>query len=167
MGMKYQTIVNGETFDIEINEDGRILINDEERMIDFRELRKGELYSILLDHLSFEGVVEERNDLYHVLLDGDLYEVEVTDERSRRLAGAFMAFGDAGGEISIRAPMPGLIVRISVEEGQAVQKGETVVILESMKMENELKSPREGTIHRINVAVGESVEQNKALVTIA
>jgi biotin carboxyl carrier protein len=165
--MKYQTIVNGETFEIEINEDGRILVNGEERAIDFRELREGELYSILLDHLSFEGVVEERDDIYHVLLGGDLYEVDVTDERSRRLAGAFMAFGDAGGEVSIRSPMPGLIVRVPVEEGQQVQKGDTLVILESMKMENELKSPRDGVVHRINVATGDSVEQNRVLVTIA
>lgn len=165
--MKYQTIVNGQTFDIEINEDGRILVNGEERAIDFREMRTGELYSVLLDHQSFEAVVEERDDLYHVLMSGDLYEVKVTDERSRRLASAFMSFGDAGGEASIRAPMPGLIVRVPVAEGQAVAKGETVIILESMKMENELKSPRDGTIHHLYVAPGDSVEQNKVLVTIA
>jgi biotin carboxyl carrier protein len=100
-------------------------------------------------------------------MDGDLYEVEVTDERSRRLANAFMAFGDTGGEVSIRAPMPGLIVRVAVEEGQAVSKGETLMILESMKMENELKSPRDGTIHRILVSAGENVEQNKVLVTVS
>ena len=165
--MKYQTIVNGETFDIDINEDGRILVNGEARAVDFRVLRRGELYSMLLDHLSFEAVVEERDEIYHVLMDGDLYEVEVTDERSRRLASAFMAFGDTGGEVSIRAPMPGLIVRITVGEGQTVSKGETLMILESMKMENELKSPRDGTIHRLLVSVGENVEQNKILVTVS
>jgi len=130
------------------------------------DARRGEMYSLLLDHLSFEAVVEERDDLYHVLMAGDLYEVEVTDERSRRLASAFMAFGDSGGEISIRAPMPGLIGRVPVVEGQAVSKGETLVILESMKMENELKSPRDGIVHRVCVAAGENVEQNKVLVTI-
>ncbi|MBN2305110.1 MAG: biotin/lipoyl-binding protein [Anaerolineae bacterium] len=165
--MKYQTIVNGQTFDVEINEDGRILVNGEERAVDFRELRQGELYSMLLDHRSFEAVVDEHDDLYTVQMGGDLYEVKVTDERSRRLESAFMAFGDTGGEISIRAPMPGRIVRIPVEEGQAVTKGETVVILESMKMENELKSPRDGTVHRVSVTAGDSVEQNKVLVTIA
>jgi biotin carboxyl carrier protein len=165
--MKYQTIVNGEMFDIDINEDGRILVNGEARAVDFRVLRRGELYSMLLDHLSFEAVVEERDDIYHVLMGGDLYEVEVTDERSRRLASAFMAFGDTGGEVSIRAPMPGLIVRIAVTEGQAVSKGETLMILESMKMENELKSPRDGTIHHLLVSAGENVEQNKVLVTVS
>jgi biotin carboxyl carrier protein len=78
-----------------------------------------------------------------------------------------MAFGDTGGEVSIRPPMPGLIVRVPVVEGQTVSKGETLMILESMKMENELKSPRDGTVHRIYVSAGENVEQNKVLVTIA
>ena len=165
--MKYQTIVNGQTFEIEINEDGRILVNGEARAIDFRVLREGELYSLLLDHDSFEAVVEEREDGYHVLMTGDLYEVQVTDERSRRLASAFMAFGDTAGEVVIRAPMPGMIVRVPVVEGQAVAKGETLVILESMKMENELKAPRDGTIRHVNVKAGDSVEQNKVLMTIA
>ena len=165
--MKYQTIVNGQTFEIEINEDGRILVNGEERAIDFRVLREGELYSLLLDHDSFEAVVEEREDGYHVLMTGDLYEVQVTDERSRRLASAFMAFGDTAGEVMIRAPMPGMIVRVPVVEGQTVAKGETLVILESMKMENELKAPRDGTVHRISVRPGDNVEQNKVLVTLS
>jgi biotin carboxyl carrier protein len=165
--MKYQTIVNGETFDLEINEDGRILVNGEERVVDFRVLREGELYSMLLDHRSFEAVVDERDELYHVLLAGDMFEVKVTDERSRRLESAFLAFGDVSGEVQIAAPMPGMIVSIPVTEGQEVNKGDTVVVLESMKMENELKSPRDGTIHRIRVAAGDSVEQNKVLVTIA
>jgi biotin carboxyl carrier protein len=165
--MKYQTIVNDQTFDIDINEDGRILVNGEERAIDFRVLRQGELYSLLVDHLSFEAVVEERDDIYHVSMAGDLYEVKVTDERSRRLASAFMAFGETSGEVQIRAPMPGLIVRIPVVEGQAVEKDETIAILESMKMENELKTPRAGIVHRVNASAGESVEQNKVLVTIA
>ncbi|NLF74208.1 MAG: biotin/lipoyl-binding protein [Chloroflexi bacterium] len=165
--MRYQTIINDETFDIDINEDGRIFVNGEERAIDFRVLRQGEMYSLLLDHLSFEAVVEERNDLYHVMIAGSLYEVQVTDERSRRLASAFMAFGDSGGELSIRSPMPGLIVRVPVQPGQTVAKGDTIVVLESMKMENELKAPRDGTVHMIHVTAGDNVEQNKVLVTIS
>lgn len=165
--MKYQATVNGRTFEVEIKEDGRVLIDNELRSIDFCELREGELYSLLVDHLSYEAVVEERDDLYHVLMAGDLYEVKVTDERSRRLASAFMAFGDVSGEAVIRAPMPGLIVRVPVVEGQTVAKGDTVILLESMKMENELKAPRDGTIHRVSVRAGDSVEQNKVLITIA
>lgn len=164
--MKYQATVNGRTFEIEINADGRILVDGEPRAIDFRELREGELYSLLVDHLSYEAVVEERDDQYHVLMAGDLYEVQVTDERSRRLASAFMALGDLSGEVAIRAPMPGLIVRVPVREGEAVAKGDTLVLLESMKMENELKAPRDGTIRHVSVNAGDSVEQNKLLLTL-
>jgi len=77
--------------------------------------------------------------------------------------------GDAaseGGEISVNAPMPGLIVAVTVEEGHEVTRGQTVVILESMKMQNELKAPRDGVVQRISVKSGETVEQNKILITL-
>jgi len=63
--------------------------------------------------------------------------------------------------------MPGLIVRVPVQPGQTVAKGDTIVVLESMKMENELKAPRDGTVHMIHVTAGDNVEQNKVLVTIS
>ena len=70
------------------------------------------------------------------------------------------------GEYHLRAPMPGLVVAIPVAEGQAVKKGEVILILESMKMQNELKSPRDGTIGRIRVRPGESVEQKQTLLSV-
>ncbi|MCS6937600.1 MAG: acetyl-CoA carboxylase biotin carboxyl carrier protein subunit, partial [Candidatus Bipolaricaulota bacterium] len=71
------------------------------------------------------------------------------------------------GEFSLRAPMPGLIVAVPVVEGQTVKKGDNLVILESMKMQNELKSPRAGTVTRVNVRAGQSVEQNQVMVTLS
>jgi biotin carboxyl carrier protein len=62
--------------------------------------------------------------------------------------------------------MPGTIVKVPVEPGQEVKKGQTLVILESMKMENELKAPRDGVVGRVEVKAGQSVEQNKVLVTV-
>jgi len=62
--------------------------------------------------------------------------------------------------------MPGLIVAVRVEMGQAVKAGDTVVILESMKMQNELKAARDGTVTNLNVQPGQTVEQNKVLMTI-
>ena len=62
--------------------------------------------------------------------------------------------------------MPGLVVATPVEVGQEVELGDNVVILESMKMENELKAPRAGRVERINVKPGDSVEQNQTLVVI-
>ena len=95
-----------------------------------------------------------------------MYEVNITDERAQRLARATGGFASDSGEISIRSPMPGLIVAVPVQENDEVTKGQTIIILESMKMENELKAPRDGVINRISVNVGDSVEQNKLLITI-
>jgi biotin carboxyl carrier protein len=63
--------------------------------------------------------------------------------------------------------MPGLIVAIPVEEGQEVKKGQVLVILESMKMQNELKSPREGTVTRLRVKAGDRVEQKATLLSVS
>jgi biotin carboxyl carrier protein len=62
--------------------------------------------------------------------------------------------------------MPGLIVTILVEEGQAIKRGQVLLILESMKMQNELKSPRDGTIGRVRVKAGETVEQKQTLLSV-
>jgi biotin carboxyl carrier protein len=63
--------------------------------------------------------------------------------------------------------MPGLIVAIPVEEGQEIQSGDDLIILESMKMQNELKAPRDGTVNRIRVSAGDNVDQNQVLMTLS
>ena len=70
------------------------------------------------------------------------------------------------GEFHLKAPMPGMVVAIPVEEGQEIQQGQVLLILESMKMQNELKAPRAGTIGRIRVKPGESVEQRQTLLSV-
>jgi biotin carboxyl carrier protein len=62
--------------------------------------------------------------------------------------------------------MPGLVVTILVEEGQSIKKGQVLLILESMKMQNELKSPRDGVIGRVRVKAGETVEQKQTLLSV-
>ena len=88
------------------------------------------------------------------------------DEREKRLRVAAGGGASEGGEYLMKAPMPGLVVAISIEEGQDVEKGQVLVILESMKMQNELKAPRAGKIGRIRVKAGESVEQKQTLLSI-
>ena len=70
------------------------------------------------------------------------------------------------GEFILKAPMPGLVVAVPVGEGQEVKKGQVILILESMKMQNELKAPRDGVIQRIKVKAGESVEQKQTLLSV-
>ncbi len=163
--MKYVTIVNNKTFEIEINQNGRVTVNGEDHSVDFQALQP-HLYSLLIDHLSFEALVEERDNTINVMLIGDLYEVSVVDERERRLAAASSGFQADSGEIVIRSPMPGLIVAVQVAEGQEVKAGESLVVLESMQMENQIQAPRGGTVSHLDIKVGERVEQNRLLLTL-
>jgi biotin carboxyl carrier protein len=98
---------------------------------------------------------------------GDLYAVRVSDERAQRLSAAAGSLVPESGEVPIRAPMPGLVVAVPVEVGQEVEAGDILVILESMKMENELKAPRTAVVERVHVQARDRVEQNQTLVVIA
>jgi biotin carboxyl carrier protein len=75
--------------------------------------------------------------------------------------------GIAAGEIVIRAPMPGVVIEVPVKPGQEVAKGDIVLILESMKMQNEFKAPRPGKVHTVRVAPGDKVDQNMVMITLA
>ena len=163
--MKYVTTINNKTFEIEIQRDGSLLVNGEEREVDFIAMGPS-LYSILMDHQSHELVIEERDGDVEVLLRGKLYVGEVLDERAQLMAARTGGLIRETGEMSIKAPMPGLVVAVPVEAGAMVQAGQTVVILELMKMQNELKSPRDGIVNQVYVEAGQSVEQNKILMTI-
>ncbi len=98
---------------------------------------------------------------------GERVEVEVQDDRSKQIEAltgqARKAF--AGGVV--KAPMPGLVVRVDVTEGQAVEVGEGLVVVEAMKMENELRATHDGIVEHVHVKAGDRVEKGAALVTLA
>ena len=76
------------------------------------------------------------------------------------------AASGAAGSVKVAAPMPGKILAITANNGQAVKKGEVIMILEAMKMENEITAPEDGTVASINVGVGDSVESGDTLATL-
>jgi biotin carboxyl carrier protein len=162
--MKYIATVRDRQYVIEINREGRIVFEGETRAVDFKVLDDGALYSLLIDQESYEALVERRRGDYYVLMHGDLYSVHVADEREQRLARA--TFVPPSGDLSITAPMPGLIVEVPVREGQEVDEGDNLVVLESMKMGNELKAPRDGVVKHVHVKAGDSVDQDQTLVVL-
>jgi acetyl/propionyl-CoA carboxylase alpha subunit len=166
--MKYATTLNGKTYIIEINDDRRVIVDGVEYAVDFESVSGQPVYTLLLDGRSYEAYVYEGQDIgaWEVLLRGDLYAVLVEDEREKRLRAAAGSAVAASGDFSLRAPMPGLVVEVPVAEGQAVSAGDILVVLESMKMQNELKSPRAGVIARVRVRAGETVEQGQVMVTL-
>lgn len=162
--MKYITIINKKQFEIEILSDGRLLVNGVQHEVDFLELRNS-LFSVIKDNRSLEIVIDETNpDQYEIMLGGRLYEGQVLDERAMLMINRKGGIKLNSGEVN--SPMPGLIVEVRVNVGDSVAEGQTVVILESMKMQNELKAPRTGTVSQIAVNKGQTVEKGALLVVI-
>ena len=164
--MKYITTVDNQEFAIEIVDEHHIRVGDRLMQVDFESVSGQPVFSLILDGRSYESFVYQGEEDWDVLLRGRQYQVKVEDEREKRLKAAAGGGVAEGGEYHLKAPMPGLVVAILVEEGQPVKKGQVMLILESMKMQNELKSPRDGVIGRIRVKAGESVEQKQAMLSV-
>jgi acetyl/propionyl-CoA carboxylase alpha subunit len=99
-------------------------------------------------------------------LGGDRWEADVVDERTRHIRSLTAGADAARGPATLRAPMPGLVVRVLVEPGMEVAGGSGVVVLEAMKMENELKAPAAGVVGAVLVKAGEPVEKGQPLVEL-
>ena len=164
--MRYIATVENKEFLVEIVDDRHVSVNGKLYGVDFESVSGQPVFSLIVDGRSHESYVYQGDDNWQVLLRGRLYPVMVEDEREKRLRAAAGGGVAETGEFLLRAPMPGLVVTIPVEEGQAVKKGQVLLILESMKMQNELKSPRDGTVGRIKVKAGESVEQKQTLLSV-
>jgi biotin carboxyl carrier protein len=164
--MKYITVVGDKQFLVEIIDDRHVSVDGKIYEVDFESVSGQPVYSLIVDGKSHESYVAQVDDIWQVLLRGRLYPVSVEDEREKRLRAAAGGGVAETGEFHLKAPMPGLVVTIPVAEGQEVKNGQVLLILESMKMQNELKSPRDGKVNRIKVKAGESVEQRQTLLSV-
>jgi len=164
--MKYITTVEDEQYLVEIIDEKHVSVDGKIYNVDFESVSGQPVFSLIVDGKSHEAYVQEGDENWQVLMRGRLYPVKVEDEREKRLRAAAGGGVAETGEFHLKAPMPGLVIAIPVVEGQEVKKGQVLLILESMKMQNELKSPRDGKISRIKVKPGESVEQKQALLSV-
>jgi biotin carboxyl carrier protein len=164
--MKYIATVEEKEYIVEIVDEHHVTVNDKTYKVDFESVSGQPVYSLIADGKSHEAYVAAGEDTWQVLLRGHLFPVRVEDEREKRLRSAAGGGVAETGEFLLKAPMPGLVITVPVEEGQPVKKGQVLIILESMKMQNELKSPRDGTVLRIKTKAGESVEQKQTLLSL-
>jgi biotin carboxyl carrier protein len=164
--MKYITTVEDKQYLVEVIDEKHVSVDGKVYNVDFESVSGQPVFSLIVDGKSHEAYVQEGDDNWQVLMRGRLYPVKVEDEREKRLRAAAGGGVAETGEFHLKAPMPGLVITVPVTEGQAVKKGQVLLILESMKMQNELKSPRDGKINRIRVKPGESVEQRQALLSV-
>ena len=103
---------------------------------------------------------------YSLWVDGWRYDVEALDERRRAIRDLTAAAAGASGPAPLVAPMPGLVVRVNVAEGDTVAAGQGLVVMEAMKMENELRAPAAGTVTRVLATPGSAVEKGAVLVEL-
>ena len=164
--MNYVTTVGDQEYIVEVLDKRHISVNGKVMEVDFESISGQPVYSLLIDGKSFEAYVRPAEEEWEVLLLGRQYPVRVEDAREKRLRAAAGGAAAGSGDFQLKAPMPGLVVAIPVEENRAVEKGQVLLILESMKMQNELRSPRAGKVGRIRVKAGESVEQRQVLLTV-
>ncbi len=164
--MKYIAEIDGKEYEIEILDENHIRLGDQILAIDFSQVSGQPVYSLIVEGQSFEAYLYHDEGEWEVLMAGHQYRVRVEDEREKRLR---LATGSASGQVGpylLKAPMPGLVVSVPVQAGQEVKKGDVLLILESMKMQNELKSPRDGVVSDIRVQPGDNVEQRQTLLSV-
>jgi biotin carboxyl carrier protein len=165
--MKYIATIDDHQFVIDVNREGEVSVNDVVHTADMQTIGGSRLYSLIVDGRSYDIFIDEQDERYLLVMQEGIFEVKVEDERTRRLAGLQRAPMAPAGEILIKAPMPGVVVDVPVEVGQVVEAGDRVVVLESMKMQNEFRTPRGGTVRTARVKPGDRVDQNQILLTIA
>lgn len=164
--MKYIATIDDKTYEIEINSEREIALNGKPFSVDFLPIDGPPIISLLLEGQSYEAHVNPTDVGWEVFLLGQRYLVAVEDERQRQLREVSSAQVVRRETFHLKAPMPGLIVAIPIEEGEQVKRGSNLVVLESMKMQNELKAPRDGEVTVIRVKPGDNVDQEQVLVVL-
>ncbi len=124
------------------------------------------LYSLIANARSYQLYVEKHGDHYRVVVWQHRYEVKVHTEREWRLMKVAPKQVTHSGSLVVNAPMPGLVKAVLAEAGADVNAGTRLVVLEAMKMENEITAPRAGRVGQVHVQAGEVVEAGKPLVTL-
>jgi len=165
--MNYVATVGEQSFVVDVSgTDGqyRITIGEEAWEVDARLTAQG-IYSLLVDGVSYVADVVDRDGACVVDVGGELYEITV-EEQTRHIIRT--RGGAAGGSRSrtLTAPLPGKISRVAVRPGDAVAAGDTLLVIEAMKMENEFKAGAAGTVAEVRVQPGQAVNAGDVLIVM-
>lgn len=160
----YRAVTGNQSFDISFDEE-QVTIDGEEKPYSFEILRDGYV-SLVVDGQSIPVSVEPAGDgRVRVTIAGQRTEVTVKDERDL-LVDEFGLGADAAAGGEVRAPMPGLVLDVLVEEGEEVEAEQGLLVLEAMKMENELKAPSGGIVGTIHAKHEAAVDKDELLIEI-
>jgi biotin carboxyl carrier protein len=164
--MKYFITLAGRTHEVVID-GGGIAVDGVAYQVHLERVPGTPLCHLLLGDSSYGfAVVAGTGGVWTLLHRGEQVEIEVLDERTRHIRTMIGAGKTHQASGAIKAPMPGLVVRLLVEPGETVKPGQSLVVLEAMKMENELKAPGAGTVAAVTVKPGQAVEKGQPLVLL-
>jgi pyruvate carboxylase subunit B len=166
--MKYVVQVNDQRHSVSIEADGLQFENEPMARGELSDIQGSPVRMVKLGTHVYRVVAEKRQGRgkYTLWVDGYRFEVEALDERTRAIRDLSAANAAPTGPAPIIAPMPGLIVRVNVSVGDKVEAGQGIVVMEAMKMENELRATAPGTVQTIEVAAGTAVEKGALLVSL-
>jgi biotin carboxyl carrier protein len=162
--MKYYVTIQGRTHEVELAGD-TVKLDGETLEKDLSGIPGTSVHSLILDGRSWR--VRGRrldSERWGIALGGRRLEAEVVDERTRAIREMTGAGSGPAGPAPVRAPMPGLVVKVEVAPGDRVREGQGVVIVEAMKMENELRAETDAIVSAVHVTPGQTVERNQVLV---
>ncbi|HXR10104.1 MAG TPA: biotin/lipoyl-containing protein [Candidatus Acidoferrales bacterium] len=167
--MKYEIVINGARRNVEFtpqaNGASPVSFTVDGRLVEAGAIRISRgAYSILLGGRSLEVTAEETTGGLLVRANGREFQVEIFDPRSwRRRRGAGI---ELEGRQQLVAPMPGKIVRVLVAAGQQVSSGQGLLVIEAMKMQNEIRSPKSGTVEKV-AREGQTVNAGEVLAIVS
>ncbi|HKT59394.1 MAG TPA: biotin/lipoyl-containing protein [Gemmatimonadales bacterium] len=162
--MKYIVTVAGREIEVDVDGD-EVTVAGQRHAATLSSAPGTPVRQLLLDGRAEALAVDGAgNGQWGITLGGERWEAEVLDERTRHIRSLTGAGNQARGPAALKAPMPGLVVRVQVEAGATVAVGSGVVVLEAMKMENELRAASAATVRTVRVKPGEAVEKGQVLV---
>lgn len=164
--MTYDIVIDGKVhrLKLERRDNSWLCVLDDREIVVDAILSRRNVISLLIDGKAWEVKREQTATDLHIWVRGARYEAEVRDPRSlrSRRAGA----ESAAGPRKVTAPMPGRIVRVLVGEKQEVEQGQGLLVVEAMKMQNELKSPKKGTVQKLLATSGTAVNAGDVLAIV-
>jgi biotin carboxyl carrier protein len=143
-----------------------VTIGDRTASVSLQRIDDSARYSLIVDHRPYDVFAEESPTGFHVVVDGETIVVGTQTGRRGGKGGPESLDVDAAGEWVLKSPMAGIVQEILVSADDEVQQGQVLVVVEAMKMQNELHARRAGTVKAVYVSVGQRVEQGTPLLVL-
>ena len=163
---RFRVLVDGEPHELTVEQEGGRLVvksNGAEWTADLEQFSGTNLVSLILDGRSLEFLVDQAGDRYSVLRGTERYDVTVRPAWANAQGGLESA---SKGEVAIESPIVGVLVDVQVARGQEVSKGDLLVVIEAMKMQNEIRAPRDGVVKLLKVKQGDQVAMRQPLLVL-